>query len=69
MITVDMPASLDGAKLIDELIAANCTFTKEDKNSHLGKAAPFINDEGKLILFVKPSDLAKASAVVKAHTA
>jgi len=69
MITVDKPASLDGAKLIDELIAAGCTFTKEDKDSHLGKAAPFINEEGKLILFVKPADLAKASAVVKAHTA
>jgi hypothetical protein len=67
MITVDMPSSLDGAKLIDELIAAGCTFTKEDAHSHLGKAAPFINEEGKLILFVKPSDLASASAVVAAH--
>jgi len=69
MITVDMPSSLDGAKLIDELIAAGCAFTKEDAHSHLGKAAPFINDDGKLVLFIKPSDLAKASAVVKAHTA
>jgi hypothetical protein len=69
MITVDKPASLDGAKLIDELIAAGCTFTKEDADSHLGKAAPLVNDEGKLVLFVKPSDLAKAAAVVKAHTA
>ena len=69
MITVDKPASLDGAKLIDELIEACCTFTQTDQDAHLGKAAPYINDEGKLVLFVKPSDLAKASAVVEAHTA
>ena len=69
MITVDKPATLDGAKLIDELIAAGCTFNKQDENSHLGKAAPFINGEGKLILFVKPSDLKIATAVIEAHTA
>jgi hypothetical protein len=69
MITVNKPAKLDGAKLIDELIAAGCTFTREDKDSHLGKAAPFVNDENKLILFVKATDLDAATAVVKAHTA
>ena len=69
MITVDKPASLDGAKLIDELIAAGCTFTKEDANSHLGKAAPFINDEGKLVLFIKPSDLDAAKEVINNHLA
>ena len=69
MITVDKPASLDGAKLIDELLEAGCTFIKEDQNSHLGKAAPFINDEGKLVLFIKPSDLDAATEVVNNHLA
>jgi hypothetical protein len=69
MIVFDKPANLDGAKLIDELIEAGCTFTKEDKNSHLGKAAPFINDEGKLVLFIEQSDLDVATAVLEAHIA
>jgi hypothetical protein len=69
MIILDKPISLDGAKLIDELIEAGCSFTKEDNYSHLGKAAPMINSDNKLVLFVDPNDLDTATAVVKAHTA
>jgi hypothetical protein len=67
MITFKKPDNLDGAKLIDELIAAGVTIIGSDALSHLGKTAPSVDGEGNLWLDIAEADKSKAATVVAAH--
>jgi len=67
MISFDKPNNLDGAKLVDELLAANVAIIGNDEFAHLGKTAPMIDGEGKLILSIAAKDQAKAQTVIDAH--
>lgn len=67
MISFDKPNNLDGAKLIDELLAAGVAIIGVDEIAHLGKTAPSIDGEGNLLLAIAESDKSKAKAVVTAH--
>jgi hypothetical protein len=66
MISFTKPTNLDGAKLIDELVAAGVSIIGIDPIAHLGKTAPsVIGDE--LLLDIAEADKTKAAAVVAAH--
>lgn len=67
MVKFNKPSNLDGAKLIDELIAAGVKIIGTDPNAHLGKTAPSIDGEDNLLLDIAEADKAKAAAVVAAH--
>jgi Na+/citrate or Na+/malate symporter len=67
MITFDKPNNLDGAKLIDELLAAGVAIIGNDDIAHLGKTPPAIDGNGKLVLSIAAKDEAKAKTVVAAH--
>jgi hypothetical protein len=69
MISFNKPNNLDGAKLIDELIAAGVQIIGTDEIAHLGKTAPIIDGNGNLILSISAKDQAKAQLVVEAHNA
>ena len=66
MISFNKPSNLDGAKLIDELIAAGVEIIGNDAVAHLGKKAPSVNGD-ELLLDIEESDKVKAAAVVAAH--
>jgi len=67
MIQFIKPNNLEGAKLIDELIAAGVTIIGTDEIGHLGKTPPMIDGEGNLCLDIQESDKAKVAQVVAAH--
>jgi hypothetical protein len=67
MIQFIKPKNLDGAKLIDELLAAGVSIIGTDDVGHLGKTPPMIDGEGNLLLSIAETDKAKATAVVAAH--
>jgi len=67
MISFDKPNNLDGAKLLDELIAAGVDILGSDPISHLGKTAPAVDGEGNLLLDIAEADKSKAAAIVAAH--
>ena len=67
MISFDKPNNLDGAKLIDELIAGGVEIIGNDEFAHLGKTAPMIDGSGKLNLAIAEKDKAKAQAIVANH--
>ena len=67
MISFNKPSNLDGAKLIDELIASGVVIIGVDPDAHLGKTAPSIDGEGNLLLDITEADKARAAAVVAAH--
>jgi len=68
MIQFTKPNNLDGAKLIDELIAAGVDVIGTDEVGHLGKTPPQIDGEGNLLLNITDTDKAKAAQVVAAHS-
>lgn len=63
MIKFNIPANLDGARLIEELDAAGVSVAP---NSAYGRACPTIH-EGFMYLDIKEADKAKAQVVVDAH--
>lgn len=67
MILFDKPNNLDGAKLIDELIAGGVEIIGNDELAHLGKTVPMVDGNGKLNLAIAEKDKAKAQAVVSNH--
>jgi hypothetical protein len=67
MISFNKPNNLDGAKLIDELIAAGVQIIGTDEIAHLGKTPPVIDGNGNLLLSIAAKDEAKAKLVVEAH--
>ena len=67
MISFDKPNNLDGAKLIDELLAAGVEIIGSDDLAHLGKTPPTIDGNGKLLLAIAAKDEAKAQTVIAAH--
>ena len=67
MISFDKPNNLNGAKLIDELLAASVEIIGTDSVAHLGKTAPSVDGEGNLLLDISETDKSKAAAVVAAH--
>jgi hypothetical protein len=66
MISFKKPNNLDGAKLIDELIAAGVSIIGSDPIAHLGKTPPSVIGD-QLLLDIAEADKAKAAAVVAAH--
>jgi hypothetical protein len=60
MIKFDKPVNLNGAELLDELAAVGIELQNETQ-------APFIDGNGDFWLDIKPTDEAKAEAVVTAH--
>jgi hypothetical protein len=67
MISFNKPINLDGAKLIDELIAGGVEIIGTDEFAHLGKKPPMIDGSGKLNLAIAEADKEKATAIVAAH--
>jgi Na+/citrate or Na+/malate symporter len=67
MISFDKPNNLDGAKLIDELIAVGVEIIGSDQFAHLGKTPPSLDGNGKLFLSIDAKDQAKAQTVIDAH--
>jgi len=67
MVSFTKPNNLDGAKLIDELIAAGVNIIGQDAFAHLGKTPPQIDGDGNLLLDIADSDKAKAAEIVAAH--
>ena len=67
MISFDKPNNLDGAKLIDELLAAGVEIIGNDDLAHLGKTPPTLDGNGKLLLSIADKDKAKAQAVIATH--
>ena len=67
MISFNKPINLDGAKLIDELIAAGIAIIGNDEIAHLGKTPPNVDGEGNLWLDIAEADKTKATAIVAAH--
>jgi len=67
MISFTKPNNLDGAKLIDELIAAGITIIGLDYVAYLGKTPPLIDGEGLLWLDIAETDKSKAAQVIAAH--
>lgn len=60
----DKPKNLDGAVLIDELVAAGVEVKKDNKGRY---EAPRLDGEGVLWLDIAESDYDAAKAVVTAH--
>ena len=60
MIKFNKPENLNGSELLDELAAVGIVLDKLEQ-------APLIDGNGDFWLDVKPSDEAKAAAVVAAH--
>ena len=67
MISFNKPNNLDGAKLIDELLAAGVQIIGSDQLAHLGKTPPILDGNGKLVLSINAKDEAKAQTVIQAH--
>jgi hypothetical protein len=67
MITFDKPNNLDGAKLIDELLAAGVQIIGTDEIAHLGKTPPSVDGNGNLLLNILEEDKEKARVVVANH--
>lgn len=67
MISFTKPINLDGAKLIDELIAGGVEIIGNDLIAHLGKTPPVIDGNGNLLLSINESDKNKAAVIVAAH--
>lgn len=67
MIAFDKPSDLNGAKLIEELLAAGVEVIGIDDLAHLGKTPPTIDGNGKLVLSIADKDKNKAQSVISAH--
>lgn len=66
MISFTKPASLDGAILVDELIAAGVKLKANDRH-YANVQPPYLDGEGALWLAIDAKDKAKAEIVVAAH--
>ena len=67
MIKFTKPENLDGAKLIDELLAAGIKSIAKDKSVPNGYAPPMLDGNGDLWLDIDAKDEAKAATVIAAH--
>lgn len=68
MITFPKPVNLNGAELIDELLAAGVRIADSDlPKRHKNKKPPYDNLDGTISLDINPADEAKAAAVIAAH--
>ena len=67
MIKFTKPENLDGAKLIEELLAAGIKSISKDRSTFNGYAPPMLDGNGDLWLDIDAKDESKAAAVVAAH--
>jgi hypothetical protein len=68
MIKFTKPENLDGAKLIEELLAAGIKSIPKDRSTFNGYAPPLLDGNNDLWLAIDSKDESKAAMVVAAHT-
>lgn len=68
MISFTKPESLDGALLVDELLAAGVKLQANDRH-YANVQPPFLDGENVLWLAIDSKDKTKAESVVTAHNA
>lgn len=67
MIKFDQPKELNGAKLIDELLAAGCKTLAKDRTSENGYAYPIIDGNRDFYVLIDTSEKDLAASVIAAH--